>query len=100
MQVHHKSLNAHILLSCCLKIHVSGGCIYNVIPLVFANTCRSFHLKESIMSSSKGSKRISVFDRLGPGNDDVGIYKIPHKINIYNIDSPSAKTFLIIYYYA
>ena len=23
------------------------------------------------MSSSKGSKRISVFDRLGPGNDDV-----------------------------
>ena len=24
-----------------------------------------------VMSSSKGSKRISVFDRLGPGNDDV-----------------------------
>lgn len=25
------------------------------------------------MSSSKGSKRISVFDRLGPGNDEVSI---------------------------
>lgn len=36
--------------------------------------CRSQHLKKkNIMSSSKGSKRISVFDRLGPGNDDVGI---------------------------
>ena len=92
MQVHHKSLNAHVLLSCCLKIHVS---ILFLCSLQIINTCRLLHLKESIMSSSKGSKRISVFDRLGPGNDDVGIFKIPHKINIY-MDSPSAKTFLIL----
>lgn len=30
-----------------------------------------FGLAVTIMSGSKGAKRISVFDRLGPGNDEV-----------------------------
>lgn len=71
MQVHNKIFKFKV------HIHMHLSSVAAVIVFMLLCTLQSAGhsscKKEGIMSSSKGSKRISVFDRLGPGNDDVSL---------------------------